>query len=219
MVKSRIILHISAISILLLFGFLAISSGSTTAKSATRKTVAGTGITVVEGADVAEFNEAIIRPAGINPRTGQAKGDASAVPATKLKPKEETLPPPVYAISGFKGQPIAEGDPRWEVVDVVVKLQNKEVFGQPILEGTDVTEWIENLPKGLEANIHAVKKGANQAKIYVSGTPEESKRDLIRVTIPGSFLKSGNPQSFKSPTENESDQVGVQERAKIEGGN
>ena len=136
-----------------------------------------------------------------NPLTQRAEGDTYALPAVALKPEAERLPPPVYAISGVKGQELNENNPWWEVVDVVIILPEKESFSRGILEGYEVTSWFGNLPKGLEALAHNVKKGATQIKIYVHGTPEETWRDTVKVNIPGTYLAGGRDRTFISPTE------------------
>jgi hypothetical protein len=165
---------------------------------------------VSEGEDLAEVpdidyvprqNPLIQRAGVVRPEDLRAKGDVYALPATALKPEEERLPPPVYAISGVKGQEINENDPWWEVVDIVVVLPEKEKFSRGLIEGHEVNDWILNLPKGLEAKVHRIRKGATTIKIYISGTPEETMRDTIRVTIPGEFLESGTNREFSSPTE------------------
>jgi hypothetical protein len=135
-----------------------------------------------------------------------ASGDVYALPATPLKPEPERLPPPVYAISGVRGQEIIEGYPL-EAVDIIVHLPERETFSRGILEGQDVSNWIDNLPKGLEARAHGTKRGASDIKIYISGTPEETRREVIRVTIPATYLTGGSNRSFVSPTEEESFQA------------
>jgi hypothetical protein len=133
-------------------------------------------------------------------RITQAGGNVYALPATPLKPEDELLPPPVYAISGVKGVAISEGEDG-EAVDIFVSLPERETFSRGIREGEDVSSWIENLPAGLEARAHGVKKGASVIKIYVSGTPTVTGRELIRVTIPGTYLTGGSARQFVSPTE------------------
>jgi hypothetical protein len=150
-----------------------------------------------------------------SPRQGLQRAGSNVYvwTADPLKPVDEKLPPPVYAISGVKGREIGkyivggeykEKDFLDEVVDVVVILPEKESFSQGILEGTDVSDWIQNLPKGLEARAHGIKKGATSIKIYISGTPEVTMREVIRVTIPGTWLTGGSARSFDSPTEEDS---------------
>jgi hypothetical protein len=153
------------------------------------------------------------RNAGIQ----RAGSPVYALPAIALVPESERLPPPVYAIAGVKGQEIREikelrevgkNEPgkhiyevTWEVVDIVIELPEKETFSRGILEGEDVSDWIENLPDGLEAKAHKVKRGATSMKIYVSGIPTETMRELIRVNIPGTYLSRGTSRAFVSPTE------------------
>jgi hypothetical protein len=165
---------------------------------------------VSEGEDLAEVpdieyiprqNPLVGRAGVVRPEDLRTKGDVYALPATALKPEAERLPPPVYAISGVKGQEINEHDPWWEVVDIVVVLPEKEKFAKGLIEGHEVNDWILNLPKGLEAKVHRIKKGATTVKMYISGIPEETMRDTIRVTIPGEFLEGGRNREFASPTE------------------
>jgi hypothetical protein len=157
---------------------------------------------VAEVADVAEVQETEYLPRR-NPGVQVAGGNVYALPATPLNPEAERLPPPVYAISGVKGIEIHESRPL-EVVDIFVILPEKETFSRGILEGEDVSGWIPNLPDGLEARAHGIKKGAAFIKIYISGTPTVTARELVRVNIPGTYLTSGTSRQFVSPTEEES---------------
>jgi hypothetical protein len=138
-----------------------------------------------------------------NPAVQQAGGDIYALPATPLSPEAERLPPPVYAISGVRGQEILEGNPL-EAVDIVITLPGNDTFSRGILEGEDVSGWIRNLPEGLEARAHGIKRGAASIKIYISGTPAVTMREVIRVNIPGTYLAGGSSRDFVSPTEGES---------------
>jgi hypothetical protein len=157
---------------------------------------------VAEVADVAEVPEQDYMPRR-NPGVQRAEGSVYALPASPLLPEAERLPPPVYAISGVKGQKILEDNPL-EVVDIVIILPEKETFSRGILEGEDVSNWISNLPEGLEARAHGIKKGATSVKIYISGTPAVTMRERIRVSIPGTYLTGGNSRDFVSPNEEES---------------
>jgi hypothetical protein len=157
---------------------------------------------VAEGAEVAEVKD-INYPVRMNPNIKRASGSVYAWPAEALKPEDERLPPPVYAIWGVKGEEINE-DELWQVVDIIVLLPEKESFARGFLEGEDVSDWIKNLPDGLEARAHGIKKGAKSIKIYISGTPTVAMREKIKVTIPGANLTSGTNQEFESPTEQES---------------
>jgi hypothetical protein len=154
---------------------------------------------VAEVSDVAEVPDLEYLPRR-NPSVERASGEVYALPATQLKPEAERLPPPVYAISGVRGQEIHEGNP-WEVVDIVIDLPAPETFSRGILEGEDVSNWIRNLPDGLEARAHGIKKGAASIKIYISGTPTVTMREVIQVNIPGTYLSGGNSRNFVSPTE------------------
>jgi hypothetical protein len=153
-------------------------------------------------AEVAEVPDMDFLPRQ-NPATATAGGSVYALPAEPLNPEDERLPPPVYAISGVKGVEINEESPN-QAVDIVVYLPEKETFSRGILEGQDVSGWIRNLPTGLEARAHGVKKGAVSVKIYISGTPRETGRELITVAIPGTYLTGGTERQFVSPTEEES---------------
>lgn len=157
---------------------------------------------VSEVADLAEVAETDYLPRQ-NPHVQRASSSVYALPATPLKPEAERLPPPVYAIAGVKGIEIQEGNPL-EAVDIIVDLPERDTFSRGILEGEDVSDWIQNLPGGLEARAHGVKKGATSIKIYITGTPTVTGRELVRVSIPGTYLKGGNARQFVSPTEQES---------------
>jgi hypothetical protein len=147
------------------------------------------------------------------PNLTPADSDVYALPSIPLKPDAERLPPPVYAVSGVKGQEIYETGaesprgrmaPVQETVDIVVQLPQGVKFVRGLLEGADVSDWIGNLPKGLEARAHRTRKGATTIRIYVSGTPEITMREVIRVTIPGTYLTGGSARNFVSPNEEES---------------
>jgi hypothetical protein len=157
------------------------------------------GGTVAEVKDLDEVPEQTHMPRR-NPNTQRAGSEVYALPADPLRPQAERLPPPVYAISGVRGQEIHEDNP-WEVVDIVIDLPERVSFSVGILEGEDVSNWITNLPNGLEARAHGVKSGAKSIKIYISGTPTVTMRELIRVRIPGTYLTGGSSREFVSPTE------------------
>jgi hypothetical protein len=160
---------------------------------------------VADAAAVAEVADSDFYPRQ-NPAVTQAGGRVYALPATPLSPEAERLPPPVYAISGIKGVEISEGE-RGEAVDIIVNLPERETFSRGILEGEDVSAWIENLPAGLEARAHGVKRGASVIKMYVSGAPAVTGRELVRVTIPGTYLTGGNARQFVSPTQEASERA------------
>jgi hypothetical protein len=177
-------------------GGLAFAGGAFTKKEKTSQS------REAEIAEVAEVVEADYIPRK-NPNVKRASGNVFALPATALNPESERLPTPVYAVSGVRGIEINE-DIFWEVVDIIVNLPEKESFSRGILEGEDVSDWIPNLPAGLEARAHGVKKGASSIKIYISGTPSVTARELIQVIIPGTYLTGGTARKFVSPTEEES---------------
>jgi hypothetical protein len=154
---------------------------------------------VATAADLAEVPDEAYYPRR-NPRAEQAQGEVYAVPAKNLKEPVEALPPPVYAISGVKNQEIRVTYPT-EVVDIVVILPEGDSFNRDISETWDATAWIQNLPSGLTARAHEVKKGAREIRLFVSGTPTEARRSNIRVKIPASFLANGREREFVSSTE------------------
>jgi hypothetical protein len=155
-----------------------------------------------------------------NPQGGRAStrpetGGAFALPATVLRPEAPNLPTPVYSISGIKGQEISD---KWywpEVVDVRVDLPPKVSFNRRIYEGEDVSDWIVNLPQGLEGRAHAVKKGASYILIYVTGKPKETMREQVRVRIPGTFLSNNAAFDTASPNEAESLKAWEESQAKL----
>jgi hypothetical protein len=135
------------------------------------------------------------------PGATRASTDVYALPAASLSPVQDQLPPPVFAVSGVKNQEIKE---LWEIVDVWVVLRDKVTFARGLVEGTQVNDWIPNLPAGLVARVHNVKKKATSVRIYIDGTPTETARREIQVVIPGTYLSSGASQEFFSPNEDES---------------
>jgi hypothetical protein len=177
-------------------------SGSLFAGGIIQRGAATQGRGVADAVDVAEVAEVEYVPRR-NPSVIQASGNVYALPATPLRPEAERLPPPFYAVSGVRGVEIREGE-YGEAVDIFVILPPKETFSRGMLEGEDVSSWIENLPAGLEARVHGVKKGDSQIKIYISGTPTVTGRDFIMVTIPGTYLTGGADRRFISPSEEES---------------
>jgi hypothetical protein len=186
-------------------GLMTLAGGGALFASAIFQQGSTTQSRVADAAEVAEVANNDFYPRR-NPAVAQAGGRVYALPATPLKPEAERLPPPVYAISGVRGIEISEGE-RGEVVDVIVNLPERETFSRGILEGADVSSWIENLPAGLEARAHGVKRGATVIKMYVSGTPTVTGREIIRVTIPGTYLAGGTARQFVSPTREQSEQA------------
>jgi hypothetical protein len=177
-------------------------TGRNSESTSGRTILAGAQGTVADVKDIAEVPEQDYIPRQ-NPAVQRAGGDVYALPADPLKPEAERLPPPVYAISGVRGQKIQENNP-WEVVDIVIDLPYQETFSRGILEGEDISAWIRNLPAGLEARAHGTKAGAASIKIYISGTPTVTMREVVRVNIPGTYLSSGSSQNFTSPNEEDS---------------
>jgi hypothetical protein len=88
-----------------------------------------------------------------------------------------------------------------ERVDIVVNLPETDKFAKGLIEGEDVSKWIDNLPQGLVALAHGVKVNDTVIKIYITGTPVVTSRGAVRVTIPGSYLESGGARQFISPSE------------------
>jgi hypothetical protein len=157
---------------------------------------------VSEAVEVSEVAEVDFVPRR-NPAAGRAISTVYADTALPLKPEAERLPTPVYAISGVRNQEIQENS-LWEVVDIVVELTAGETFSRGLVEGADVSDWILNLPTGLEGRAHNVKKGDASIRIYVTGTPTVTARQEIKVKIPGTYLTGGANLQFVSPTETES---------------
>jgi hypothetical protein len=139
-----------------------------------------------------------------NPNTEKAQGYVYAEPAAALKEAPlPTLPPPVYAISGVKGLEIRDS----ERVDLVVVLPEPDRFARGLIEGEDVSNWVENLPQGLEALAHRVKVNDKSMRIYITGTPAVSSRGSVIVNIPGVYLESSQTRRFVSPTEEATQRV------------
>jgi hypothetical protein len=178
------------------------ATGTLSPTRTTRVTRAAEAAGVAEAAEVSEVQDADFVPRR-NPAAGRASSAVYAMPAVALQPEVERLPTPVYAISGVRNQEIQAETP-WEVVDVVVKLPVGETFSRGLVEGTDVSDWILNLPSGLEGRAHNVKKGATSIRIYVTGIPTVTAREEIKVRVPGAYLKGGTDLQFVSPTETES---------------
>jgi hypothetical protein len=132
-----------------------------------------------------------------NPNTEKAQGPIWAEPAAALNEAvPPALPPPVYAVSGVKGLEIRNS----ERVDLVVVLPEPDKFARGLIEGEDVSKWVENLPQGLEALAHLVKVNDKSIRIYITGTPAVSSRETVIVSIPGAYLDSGQSRRFISPT-------------------
>jgi hypothetical protein len=169
---------------------------------ATRVTRATEVVRPAEADEVSEVADFDFVPRR-NPAAWQASSTVYATPALPLQPETERLPIPVYAISGVRNQEIQESIVWWEVIDIVVELPASETFSRGLVEGADVSDWILNLPAGLEGRAHNVKKGAASIRIYVAGTPTVTAREQIKVKIPGTFLSGGTDLQFVSPTETE----------------
>jgi hypothetical protein len=193
---------------LIIFGFaglMLLSAGGTAFASAIFQQGSSSQGRVADAAEVAEVADREFSPRR-NPAVVQAGGNIFALPATPLEPEAARLPPPFYAISGVRGVEISEGEDG-EAVDIIVNLPERESFSRGILEGDDVSSWIENLPAGLEARAHGVKRNDKVIKIYVSGIPTVTGREIVRVTIPGTYLTGGNARQFVSPSQEESQQA------------
>jgi formylglycine-generating enzyme required for sulfatase activity len=83
-------------------------------------------------------------------------------------------------ISGERESPITERE-------VVITLHT-DTLKESVAAGTVVT-WIANLPNGLSQEVkEAAEAEADTIGIRVFGTPQETKSDVLRIVIPGSFL-------------------------------
>jgi hypothetical protein len=159
-------------------------------------------VSVANAADILEVEDRDISPdLRRNPKTGRAMGDVWAEPAAPIAEGNETerLPLPVYAVSGVKGQEILPG----ERVDIVVRLPDSEKFVKGLIEGENVSEWIENLPPGLTALARGVRVNDTAIRIYITGKPAVTGHTMVRVNIPESYLAGGIARQFRSPTEEE----------------
>jgi hypothetical protein len=192
-------------------------SGALFALGSKDESIQGGGIARAEVIDQVPTDQKFL-PAR-NPKTTTAEwrpdeGGVHALPATKLDIWEEALPPPFYAISGVKNQPIREEGSAIEAVDIRIDLPKGEKFSRGLLGGDDVSSWIENLPAGLEARAHRVRKGATYILIYISGVPTVTAREVIRVTVPSTYLTKGAALQFVSPTEEENHTTWVDRQTK-----
>jgi hypothetical protein len=109
----------------------------------------------------------------------------------------------VYAISGVKGLEIRDK----ERVDLVVVLPEPDKFIKGLIEGEDVSNWVGNLPPGLEALAHRVKINDKSIRIYITGIPSVTSRDTVTVNIPSEYLLNRQARKFISPTEEESQEA------------
>jgi hypothetical protein len=116
-----------------------------------------------------------------------APGNIQVLPPTAFKPDKDGLGDLYSAIAGNRNTEIYPKD-------VKVVFPEGVRFKETISDKTDVSGWITNLPSGLVGHIHEAaggEKGAKEFRIYVSGTPLETRKEPVKVTIPGSFLNTG----------------------------
>ncbi|MDR1908425.1 MAG: hypothetical protein LBQ35_00720 [Spirochaetaceae bacterium] len=116
-----------------------------------------------------------------------APGTIQVLPPSNFIPLRDTLGDIYTAISGNRGVEIFPKDVR-------VVLPGGVTLAETIPDRTEVSSWITNLPAGLVGHIHEAaggEKGAREFRILVSGTPTETKKEPVAVTIPGSYLSGG----------------------------
>jgi hypothetical protein len=120
-----------------------------------------------------------------------APGSIQVLKPTGFKPAKDNLGEIYSAIVGNKDTEI---NPK----DVKVTFPDGIAFLETVEDRTDVTTWITNLPDGLTANIHEALSGKKEFLMLVSGTPSETRKEPIQVTVPGSFLTGGTDVSIQA---------------------
>jgi hypothetical protein len=136
---------------------------------------------------------AVVRDAAVVAVEGKSKiaaGKIEVRPPTGFLPFK-SLGDPFSAIIGNKDTAI-------DAKDVRVLFPDNVRFKETIPDRTDVTSWITNLPAGLVGNMHEATGTAKEFKILVTGTPSETRKEVIKVTIPGEFLIGGSDVTIES---------------------
>jgi hypothetical protein len=152
------------------------SCGSVPAK----KTASGSPVAVIE-AEVPVAREKTVKT---------APGSIQILGPTGFKVLKDTSGEIFSAIVGNKGTEI---NPK----DVKVTFPAGITFRETVGDKADVSSWITNLPAGLVANIHEAEGGVKEFRILVSGVPEETKKEPVQVTIPGSYLTNGSDTAIE----------------------
>ena len=93
---------------------------------------------------------------------------------------------------------IVNGKTGREITPVIFDVTLTYATFKAISEGTDVSSWVEEFPKGLVAKISAVSEGATSATITISGTPITELSGELYLTIPTEFLATGNDKAVVS---------------------
>jgi hypothetical protein len=116
-----------------------------------------------------------------------APGNIQVLAPTAFKPVKDGLGDVYSAIVGNRNIEISPKDVR-------VVFPGGVTFKETISDRLDVSGWITNLPSGLAGHIHEAsggEKGAKEFRIFVSGIPLETRKEPVKVTIPGAFLNTG----------------------------
>jgi formylglycine-generating enzyme required for sulfatase activity len=114
---------------------------------------------------------------GLAPLTAQENTNARFAIASLVGPDATVAD---ITISGERDSPVSE--------KVVVITLHTDTLKEPVAAGTAVT-WITDLPNGLSQEVkEAAEADADTIGIRVFGTPQETKSDVLRIVIPGSFL-------------------------------
>jgi hypothetical protein len=90
-----------------------------------------------------------------------------------------TRDPNALYISGTVGNKLVPQDIQLILTDAALK--------EEILQEAAVS-WITNLPAGLRAVVNPAKAGAKSLTLTVSGTPAETKDELVKIRIPSAVL-------------------------------
>ncbi|MDR0587234.1 MAG: hypothetical protein LBG26_08350 [Treponema sp.] len=149
----------------------------------------GTSAKQASGSPVAVVDAAI--PKAVEKAVKSAPGSIQVLKPTGFKEVRDNLGEVFNAIVGNKDTEI---NPK----DVKVTFPDGISFRETVADRTDVTSWIINLPSGLTANIHEALSGKKEFLMLVSGTPGETRKEPIQVTVPGSFLTSGTDLTIQA---------------------
>lgn len=196
-------------------GFKAIAAGTTVntwfenlpaglnAKVKTALTAAGTGLTItISGkptgntAGVQKTDLAIKVPKSALDESTAA--DTGTITATGTLPKYTIDKPTTTSISVATADAVTANEKEGVaiVTPILVTLTantNSAGFAVATASGSDVTEWIKNIPAGLKAELNAdVADNASTMTIKITGTPGEGKTGAMDIVVPADALYNGD---------------------------
>ena len=94
------------------------------------------------------------------------------------------------AITGVQGEEI-------EPTDIIITFRNESVRDD-IRAGTEVNNWIGNLPQGLKVRVREAKKNSNRIILLVDGAPQNIVNEQIKNNLAVSMETMGIEEAKSS---------------------